>query len=75
LVHHIIDGRKRGVPKKQRPPKPPLNPNYPTKQELALRLLHQVQAQHSDFKVNCVSADVLYGAGAFVDGAWVGRYK
>jgi hypothetical protein len=30
--------KKQGLPKKQHPPKPPLHPNYPTKQELALRL-------------------------------------
>jgi hypothetical protein len=61
--------KKQGVPKKQRPPKPPCNPNYPTKQELALRLLHQFQAQHQGFHVSCISADALYGASAFVDGA------
>lgn len=61
--------KKQGIPKKQRPPKPPLNPNYPTKQELALRLIHQVQAEHPQLHVNCVSADALYGAGSFVNEA------
>ena len=61
--------KKQGIPKKQRPPKPPLNPNYPTKQELALRLLHQFEVEHPDCNVNCVSADALYGAGSFVDQA------
>jgi hypothetical protein len=37
--------KKQGVPPKQRPPKPPPNPHYPTKQDLALRLLKQVRAQ------------------------------
>src|SRR2546425_972436 len=31
--------KQQGVPPKQRPPKPPANPQYPTKQALALRLL------------------------------------
>src|SRR5215831_10934345 len=31
--------KKQSVPPKQRPPKPALNPQYPTKQQLALRLL------------------------------------
>jgi hypothetical protein len=30
--------KERGVPTKQRPPKPPANPQYPTKQDLAWRL-------------------------------------
>jgi hypothetical protein len=30
--------KKQDIPTKQRPPKPPPNPYYPTKQELALRL-------------------------------------
>ena len=61
--------KKQGVPKKQRPAKPPVNPNYPTKQEWALHLLHQFEAAHPGFHVNCVSADALYGAGSFVDEA------
>jgi len=61
--------KKQGIPKKQRLPKPPLNPNYPTKQDLALRLLHQFQAQLQGFHISCISADALYGARAFVDGA------
>jgi SRSO17 transposase len=61
--------KKQGVPKKQRPPKPSVNPTYPTKQELALRLLHHFQAAHPDFHITCVSADALYGASSFVDTA------
>src|SRR5687768_3425967 len=33
--------KQQGIPRKRRPPKPPSNPQYPTKQELALRLLEQ----------------------------------
>src|SRR5262252_4713200 len=61
--------KKQGVPKKQRPSQPPANPLYPTKQELALYLLAQFKTQHPDFKVNCITADALYGAAPFVDGA------
>ena len=61
--------KKQGVAKNQRPAKPPVNPDYPTKQELALRLLRQFQDDHRDFKVRCISADALYGAKSFVDGA------
>jgi DDE superfamily endonuclease len=61
--------KKQGVLKKQRPPKPPPNSLYPTKQQLALYLLEQLRAQHPDFKVNCITADALYGTVAFVEHA------
>src|SRR4029453_13525157 len=61
--------KKQGVPAKQRPPKPSPNPHYPTKQELALRLLPQFKAQHPDLRVPCLTADALYGTAPFVDGA------
>src|SRR5216683_1953046 len=61
--------KKQGVPKKQRPAQPPANPLYPTKQALALSLLAQFKTQHPDVKVNCITADALYGTAPFVDGA------
>jgi len=61
--------KKQGVPPKQRPPQPPPNPHYPTKQALALRLLAHFHAQHPTFRVHCITADALYGTTTFVDGA------
>jgi hypothetical protein len=61
--------KKHKVPTKQRPPKPPPNPSYPTKQALALRLLAQFKVQHATFRVHCITADALYGTAAFVNGA------
>jgi hypothetical protein len=61
--------KKQGVPTTQRPPKPPPNPHYPTKQELALRLLAHFKAQHPTFRAACITADALYGTAPFVDGA------
>ena len=61
--------KKQGVPAKQRPPQPPPNPHYPTKQVLALRLLAHFHAQHPTFRVQCITADALYGTATFVDGA------
>jgi hypothetical protein len=61
--------KKQGVPKKQRPSQPPANPLYPTKQALALSLLAQFKTQHPDVKVNCMTADALYGTAPLVDGA------
>jgi hypothetical protein len=61
--------KKQGVPQKQRPPKPAPNAQYPTKQQLALRLLETFNAQHPDIRVHCIAADALYGTGSFVDEA------
>ncbi|HZC01725.1 MAG TPA: transposase, partial [Gammaproteobacteria bacterium] len=61
--------KKQGVAKRQRPPKPPRNPAYPTKLELGLRLLGQFRQYHPTIRVRCVLADALYGSAAFVDTA------
>jgi DDE superfamily endonuclease len=63
--------KKQGVSTQQRPPKPPANPAYPTKQQLALRLLERFHAQHPTLRVHCIMADALYGTAPFVDGAAV----
>src|SRR5499425_2363815 len=44
--------KKRGVPPAQRPRKPALNPQYPTKEQLALRLLASFQAQHFAVRIH-----------------------
>ena len=61
--------KKQGVAKKQRPTKPPAHPHYPTKQDLALRVLAKFKTHHPDVRVHCIAADALYGTAAFVDGA------
>jgi hypothetical protein len=61
--------KKQGVPKKQRPPKPAPNPQYPTKQQLALRLLEAFKAQHPALRIHCITADALYGTASCVDEA------
>ena len=61
--------KQQGLPRKQRPPKPPSNPCYPTKQDLALGLLRQWKAHHPGVTVRCVVADALYGNATFMDGA------
>jgi hypothetical protein len=43
--------KQQGIPSKHRPPKPPLNPQYATKQELALCLLEQCKEHRPDLKV------------------------
>ena len=61
--------KKQGVPPKQRPPKPAPNPRYPTKQQLALRLLEEFKGHHPDIRMHCIMADALYGTAPFVDSA------
>jgi hypothetical protein len=61
--------KKQDVPPKQRPPKPPPHPDYPTKQARALRLLTQFNAPHPTFRVHCSTADALDGTATFVHGA------
>jgi hypothetical protein len=61
--------KKQGVPPKQRLRKPAPNPQYPTKEPLALRLLASFKAHHPDVRIHAVIADALYGTATFVDGA------
>ena len=61
--------KKQGVPTKQRPRKPAPNPQYPTKEQLALRLLASFKAQQPEVRIHAVMADALYGTAPFVDGA------
>src|SRR2546430_531971 len=61
--------KKQSVPKKQRPPTPAPNPQYPPKEQLALGLLEAFKAHHPHLRVHCIMADALYGTATFVDGA------
>jgi DDE superfamily endonuclease len=61
--------KKQGVPPKQRPRKPAPNPQYPTTEQLALRLLASFQTHHPDVRIHAVMADALYGTATFVAGA------
>lgn len=58
--------KKSGVPSFQRPPKPAKNPKYPTKQEIALKLLKQFARDWTEVKVKVVLADALYGSAEFM---------
>jgi hypothetical protein len=51
--------KQAGVPAKERPPKPPQNPRYPTKQALALALLKHFREAHPAIRVKGVLADAL----------------
>jgi len=61
--------KKQGVPTPQRPRKPAPNPQYPTTEQLARRLLETFKAQHPDVRIRAVMADALYGTATVVEGA------
>ena len=61
--------QKQGVPAKQRPRKPAPNPQSPTKEQLALRLLASFKAHQPDVRIHALMAEALYGTATFVAGA------
>jgi hypothetical protein len=61
--------KKAGVAKKERPAQPERNDLYPTKTQLALRLLQAFKDAHGNIKINAVLADALYGEARFMDKA------
>ncbi len=61
--------KKVGIPAKDRAKRPEPNPEYPSKQSLALELLEQFAKHHPVVKVQAVLADALYGNAHFMDEA------
>lgn len=61
--------REKGVKKQYRPKQPEYNPAYPTKKELALKLIEEFCANYSTVKIKTVAADALYGIKEFMRGA------
>jgi 1,6-anhydro-N-acetylmuramate kinase len=61
--------KRQGVPPKQRPRQPAPNPQYPTKEQLALRLLASCKAHHPEVRMHAVMAEALSGTATFVAGA------
>jgi SRSO17 transposase len=61
--------KKEGMAKKDRPVQPERDSLYPTKTQLALRLLQEFKDAHGDIKINAVLADAFYGEAFFMDEA------
>lgn len=61
--------KAEGIPAKQRDKKPAPNPDYPSKQTIALELLKKFSEKHPNIKVESVLADALYGNAHFMDQA------
>ncbi|WP_340124645.1 hypothetical protein, partial [Methylobacter svalbardensis] len=61
--------KKEGMAKKDRPVQIERDSHYPTKTQLALRLLQAFKDAHGDIKIKAVLADALYGEANFMDKA------
>ena len=61
--------KKAGISKKNRPKEPKINPNYPTKEQIALILLKHFKSVHKKIKVKAIIADALYGTENFMNQA------
>jgi hypothetical protein len=59
--------KQSGVKKKERPPKPERSKEYPTKEDLALRLIEEFIQNFPSFKITSITADALYGTGSFIN--------
>ncbi len=59
--------KTQGVKKKDRPACPVRNKDYPTKEELAIKLLKEFSVNFPDIVVKAVDADALYGTERFMD--------
>ena len=61
--------KKKGIPAKQRPKRPKPNPDYPTKQTLALELVKEFQELFFFIEIKALLADALYSNKGFVSQA------
>jgi hypothetical protein len=59
--------KQQGVSAKERPSRPRKNPDYPTKQEIALDLLTTFRGHFPQIRIIGTLADALYGTDAFLD--------
>lgn len=53
--------KEQGVRKKDRPAAPPPNPDYPSREQLALDLVKEFKADHPSVYVRAITADSAYG--------------
>src|SRR5262249_13812802 len=61
--------KKQGGPPTQRPRTPAPQPQHPTQEQRALRLLASFKAQHGAGRIHALMADALQGPAACVRGA------
>ena len=61
--------KREGIPRNERPPQPAPDPDYPSKQALALAMVEEFTDWFSDITVTATLADALYGTAEFMDKA------
>ena len=61
--------KAEGIKKKHRPPKPEKNHKYPTKLEIALKLLVEFFQANHEIQIKCILADAFYGSSEFIEKA------
>lgn len=59
--------KAQNIPPKLRPPKPAINPNYPTIPEISLSLIREFNSCHPNIKIRAIVADALYATTEFMD--------
>ncbi len=65
----LKEQNKKSGKKIKLPKKPPKNPDYPTKQAIALKLLQRFAFDFPAIKIKCILADNLYCSGVFLNKA------
>lgn len=53
--------KEQGVPKKQRPAYPDPDPEYPSREQLALELVKEFRCDHPSVHIRAITADSAYG--------------
>ena len=61
--------REKKVKKSERPLQPALDPKYPSKADITLKLIEEFRRFHPKIEIKAVVADALYGTSAFMDSA------
>jgi hypothetical protein len=61
--------KKQGIESSKRPPRPSLNPAYPSKLELLVELLQEFKFHHPTIQVKAILVDALYGSSNFMNQA------
>lgn len=59
--------KKKKIKKRDRPPKPERSNDYPTKEDLAIKLLTDFKKVFPQLEIKTISADALYGTASFMD--------
>lgn len=59
--------KKHNIPAKERPKRPKPNPDYPTKESLALDMIASLAERFPALEVKIITADALYGTGNFMN--------